>query len=104
MLLIRSVDKSSFVAGIQRGLNCTLSISRNYNARKVISEVYESFVLSLGGNVNTRRMSKPDIGPTFHIKYQRNYLVMGNYYVKYQNYQNIVLVTSSDTKRTLHIY
>ena len=26
------------------------------NARKVISEVYTSFVLSLGGNVNTRRI------------------------------------------------
>ena len=28
-------------------------------ARKVISEVYASFVLSLGGNVNTRRMLQP---------------------------------------------
>ena len=25
-------------------------------------------VLSLGGNVNTRRMSKPDMGSIFHIK------------------------------------
>ena len=35
-------------------------------------------VLSLGGNVNTRRMSQPDMGSIFHI---------GNYYVNYQNYQ-----------------
>ena len=27
-------------------------------------------VLSLGGNVNTRRMSKPDMGSIFHIKNQ----------------------------------
>ena len=44
------------------------------NARKVISKVYTSFVLqctvvlSLGGNGNTRRMSKPDMGYIFYIK------------------------------------
>ena len=36
---------------------------QGYNARKVISEVYASFVLqctvSAGGNVNTKRMSQP---------------------------------------------
>ena len=58
-------------------------------------------VLSLGGNVNTRRMSKPDMGSIFHIKDQWNILVIGNYYVNYQNYQNLMLITSSDTKRTL---
>ena len=45
-------------------------------------------VLSLGGNVNTRRMSQPDMGFISHIKNQRNILVIGNYYVNYQNYQN----------------
>ena len=30
-------------------------------------------VLSLGGNVNTRRMSKPDIGSIFHIKKSMKY-------------------------------
>ena len=46
-------------------------------------------VLSLGGNVNTRRMSKPDIGSIFHIK-------------KPMKYSGL---TSSDTKRTLmHIF
>ena len=62
-------------------------------------------VLSLGGKVNTRRMSKPDIGSIFHINKQWNILVIGNYYVNYQNYQNLMLLTSSDTKRTLrHLF
>jgi len=30
-------------------------------------------VLSLGGNVNTRRMSNPDIGSIFHIKKSMKY-------------------------------
>jgi len=44
-------------------------------------------VLSLGGKVNRRRMSQPDMGSIFHIKKQWNILVIGNYYVNYQNYQ-----------------
>ena len=55
----------------------------------------------LGGNVNTRRMSKPDMGSFFHIKNQWNILVIGNYCVNYQIFQNSLLLTSSDTKRTL---
>ena len=57
-------------------------------------------VLSLGGNVNTRRMSKPDMGSTFHIKKSMTY------YENYQNYQNLMLLTSKDTiKRTLmHLF
>ena len=59
-------------------------------------------VLSLGGNVNTRRMSQPDMGFIFHIKNQWNILVIGNYY---ENYQNSMLLTSSDTKRKLlHLF
>ena len=62
-------------------------------------------VLSLGGNVNTRQMLQPDMGSIFHIKNQGNILVKGNYYVNYQNYQNLMLLTSSDTKRTLmHLF
>ena len=57
-------------------------------------------VLSLGGNVNTRRMSKPDMGSIVHIKNQWNILGIGNYYVNYQNHQNLMLLTFSDTKRT----
>ena len=33
-----------------------------------------SSVLSLGSNVNTRRMLQPDMGSNFHIKNQRNIL------------------------------
>ena len=58
-------------------------------------------VLSLGGNVNTKRMSKPDMGSIFHIKYQWIILVIGNYYVNYQNYQNLMPLSSTNTKRTL---
>ena len=76
--------------------------------RRVISEVYASFfcsVLSLGGNVNTSLMSKPDMGSIFHIKNQWNILVTGNYYVNYQNYQSLMLLTSSDTRQTLmHLF
>ena len=62
-------------------------------------------VLSLGGNVNTRRISKPEMGSIFCINNQWNILVIGNYYVNYQNYQNSMLFTSSDTKRTLrHLF
>ena len=46
-------------------------------------------VLSLGPNLN--------IESIFHIKNQWNTLVIGNYYVNYQNYQNLMLLTSSDT-------
>jgi len=64
---------------------------QGYNATKVISEVYASFVLcsvlSLGGNVNTRQMSQPDMGSIFHKKNQWNIVVIGNFYVNYQNYQ-----------------
>ena len=52
-------------------------------------------VLSLGGNVNTTRMLKPEMGSIFHIK---RILVIGNYYV---NYLNLMPLTFSDTKRTL---
>ena len=58
-------------------------------------------VLSWGGNVNTRRMSKPDMGTIFHIKNRWNILVIGNYNVNYQNFQNLMLLKSSVTKRTL---
>ena len=46
-------------------------------------------------------MLKPDMVSIIHIKNQWNILVIGNYYVNYQNYQNLMHVTSSDTKRTL---
>ena len=63
-------------------------------------------VLSLGGNVNTRRMSKPDMGSIFHIKKSMKYSGHRKLlYVNYQNYQNVILLTSSDTKQTLmHLF
>ena len=84
-------------------------IIQDYNARKVTSEVCAHLlyciVPSLGGNVNTRRMSKPDMGSIFHINNQWSILVIGHYYVNYQNYQNLMLLISSYTKRTLmHLF
>ena len=49
-------------------------------------------VLSLGGNVNTRRILQPDTGSIFHIKNQWKILVIGSYYVNYQNYLNLMLL------------
>ena len=63
--------------------------------------IFCTAVYCLCGYVNTRRMSKPDMGSIIHIKNQWKILVIGNYYVNYQNYQNLMLLTSSDTKRTL---
>ena len=61
--------------------------------------------LSLGGNVNIWWVSKPEMGSIFHINNQWNIMVIGNYYVNIQNYQNSMLLTSTDTKRTLrHIF
>ena len=50
-------------------------------------------------------MSKPDMGFFFYIKNQWIILVIGNYYVNSQNYQNLILLSSSDTRRTLmHLF
>jgi len=69
------------------------------------THLFYSSVLSLGGNVNTRKMSKPGIGSIFHKKKQCNILVIGNYYVNYQKYQNLMLLTCSDIKRPLmHLF
>ena len=41
----------------------------------------------------------------FHIKNQFNIPVIGNYYVNYQNFRNLMLLPSSDTKQTLmHLF
>ena len=47
--------------------------AQGYNVRKVISELYASFVLQCtvsGRYVNTRWMSQPDMGSILHIKNQ----------------------------------
>ena len=66
-----------------------LSYIQGYNARKVISVVYASFVLQC----NTGRMSQPDMESIFQIKNQWNILVIWNYYVNYQNFQNLMRLT-----------
>ena len=45
-------------------------------------------VLSLGGKVNTRRMVTAWHGIHFHKNNLWNILVIGNYYVNFQNYKN----------------
>ena len=50
-------------------------------------------------------MSKPDMGSIFHIQNHWNILVIGNYYVNYQNYQNSMLLSSSDTRlKLMHLF
>ena len=85
---------------ISLGLLPTKDVRQGKLFQKCTHLLYCS-VLSLGANVNTRRMSKPEMGSIFHIKNQWNILVIGNYNVNYQNYQNLMLLTFSDTKRTL---
>ena len=59
-------------------------------------------VLSLGGNVNKRRMSKPDMGSIFHIKKSMKYSGRRKLLCKLSN---LMRLTSSDTKRTLmHLF
>ena len=58
-------------------------------------------VLSLGGNVNTRRMSKPHMGSIFHIKKSMKYSGHRKLLCELSNFQNSLLLTTSDTKRTL---
>ena len=78
---------------------------QGYIARKVFlwcAHLLYCSVLTLGGNVNTRQLSKPDIGSIFHIKNQWNILVIGNYYVNYQNYQNLMLLTGFNIVRRVY--
>ena len=88
-------------------ISCRLSTVKDLMQGKLFQKcthVLYCSVLSLGGNVNTRRKSKPEMGSIFHINNQWNILVIGNYYVNYQNYQNSMLLTSSDTLRHLFLF
>ena len=73
---------------------------QGYNARKVISEIYASFVLQ--GTISGR-MSQHGMGSIFHIKNQWNILVTGNYYVNYQKFQNSMLLYSNTVYTCLKI-
>ena len=62
-------------------------------------------VLSLGGNVNTRRMSKPDMGSIFHIKKSMKYSGHMKLLCELSKWSNLMLLTSSDTKLPLmHLF
>ena len=84
-------------------LQCTEVIMQGKLFQRCTHLLYCS-VLSLGGNVSIKRKSKPDMGSIFHIKNQWNILVIGNCFVNYQNCQNLMLLTSSGTERTLMHY
>ena len=58
-------------------------------------------LLSLGYEVNKSRMSQPEMGSIIHMNNLWNILVIGKYYVNYQNYQNKMPLSPSDTRRTL---
>ena len=61
-------------------------------------------VLSLGGNVNTRRMLQPDMGSIFHIQKSVKYSGRKLLY-ELSKLSNLILLTSSDTKQTLmHLF
>ena len=61
--------------------------------------------LSLGGNVNTRRMLQPDMGSIFHIKKSTKYSGHRKLLYKLSKLSNLILLTSSDHKRTLmHLF
>ena len=82
--------------------------SQGTNARKDISEVYTFFVLQ--STVFVRKSKhKTDVtawhGIDFHKNNLWNILFIGKFYVNYQNYQNSMLLTFSETKRTLiHLF
>ena len=86
---------------------CSLkhSSDQGTNARKVISEVYAFFVLQ---STVFGRKSKHNTdvtawhGINFYKNNLWNILVIGNYFVNFQNYQILMLLTPSDNKRTLH--
>ncbi len=40
-------------------------------------------------------MSQPAMGSTFHINNQGNIMVIENYYMNYQNDQNLILLSSN---------
>ena len=61
-------------------------------------------VLSLGGKVSTRRMSQPDMGSIFHKKSMK-YSGHRKLLCELSKLSNLMLLTSSDTKRTLiHLF
>ena len=60
-----------------------------------------SVVLSLEGNVNTRRMLELDMGSIFQIRKSMKYSGHRKLLCELSKLSNLMLLTSSDTKRTL---
>ena len=62
-------------------------------------QVYPSFVLQC------RRLCKHktdvEAWHGIHLSHKKSILVIGNYYVNYQNFQNSMILSSSDNKQTL---
>ena len=80
------------------------SKAQGTNARKIISEVYAFFVLQctvFGRKSKHKTDVKAWHGIHFHKNILWSILVIGNYYVNFHNYQNQMLLSSSDTRRTL---
>ena len=55
-------------------------------------------VLSLDGKIDDKTDATAWLGINFH---KNNILGIWNYYMNFQNYQNLMLLSSSDTRRTL---
>ena len=69
LLYLLNFEKYVYVT-IFLSFDIIFNVYQGFNARKVISEVYASFVLQCtvtGRYVNTRWTSKPDMGSIFHI-------------------------------------
>ena len=58
-------------------------------------------VLSLGGNVNTRRMLELDMGSIFQIRKSMKYSGHRKLLCELSKLSNLMLLTSSDTERAL---
>ena len=92
-------------AGYLRGLK---DLHKNVMQEKLFQKCTHLLycnVMSLGGNVNTRRMLQPDMGSIFHIKKSMKYSGHRKLLCELSKLSNLIILTSSDTKRTLmHLF
>ena len=90
-----------------RKLNETkFNAKQGYNAGKLFQRCTHLLYCSvyLWAVMQTQAWSL-DMRSIFHIKSQLNIMVIGSYYVNFQNYQNLIMLSSSDTKRTMrHLF
>ena len=84
---------------------CTPKVVMQGKVFQMCTHLLYFSVLSLGGNLNTRRMSKPDRGSIFHIKKSMKYSGHMQLLCELSKLSNLMLLTSSDTKQTLmHLF